>query len=417
MILPIVTALSPRGLRPDAGRPTRRARSPSAPPLGDDPHRRAAVRPARRHLRLDARPRPRARRDDRRHHPRLELADGTPWTLLVLQRRRDLRLARSPTTPPSSTARRRPARSSPPVWCSSSSPSSSTRSPGSSSSAGRPSPNEHRRRERRSDRDRSRRRSTPGPRRAPRARPSTARGRARGAPRTSSPGSSCGSPSSSPSSRWSGSCGPSSAKGVELLLESTWWTNSPARHHAPPTSAAAPTTPSRARCMQARGHRADRRCRSASSPRSTSSSTAAAGSPGRSRFMVDILTGVPVDRRGAVHLRRVGDDVRLPAGRASPSALALVLLMIPVVVRSTEEMLKLVPERAARGVLRPGRARSGRPSCEVVLPTAFSGIVTGVLLGLARVMGETAPLLILGPYTKIDRHEPLRRPHGRRCRR
>ena len=115
-------------------------------------------------------------------------------------------------------------------------------------------------------------------------------------------------------------------------------------------------------------------------------------------FMVDILSGVPsivaalfiyavwVTTFG---FRRVGFAVTL----------ALVLLMIPVVVRSTEEMLKLVPNE-----LREASFALGVPKwitiTKVVLPTAFSGIVTGVLLGLARVMGETAPLLILGPYTK-----------------
>jgi len=115
-------------------------------------------------------------------------------------------------------------------------------------------------------------------------------------------------------------------------------------------------------------------------------------------FMVDILTGVPsivaalfiyavwVTTFG---FQRVGFAV----------CLALVLLMIPVVVRSTEEMLKLVPNE-----LREASYALGVPKwktvVKVVLPTAFSGIVTGVLLGLARIMGETAPLLILGPYTK-----------------
>ncbi len=115
-------------------------------------------------------------------------------------------------------------------------------------------------------------------------------------------------------------------------------------------------------------------------------------------FMVDILSGVPsivaalfiyavwVTTFG---FQRVGFAV----------SLALVLLMIPVIVRSTEEMLKLVPNE-----LREASYALGVPKwitiSKVVLPTAFSGIVTGVLLGLARVMGETAPLLILGPYTK-----------------
>ena len=74
--------------------------------------------------------------------------------------------------------------------------------------------------------------------------------------------------------------------------------------------------------------------------------------------------------------------------------------MIPAVVRSTEEMLKLVPNE-----LREASYALGVPKwktiMKVVLPTAFSGIITGILLGLARVMGETAPLIILGPYTKV----------------
>jgi len=115
-------------------------------------------------------------------------------------------------------------------------------------------------------------------------------------------------------------------------------------------------------------------------------------------FMVDILTGIPsivaalfiyalwVTTFG---FQRVGFAV----------CLALVLLMIPVVVRSTEEMLKLVPNE-----LREASYALGVPKwktiAQIVVPTAFSGIITGILLGLARIMGETAPLLILGPYTK-----------------
>ena len=115
-------------------------------------------------------------------------------------------------------------------------------------------------------------------------------------------------------------------------------------------------------------------------------------------FMVDILTGVPSIVAGlfvyalwvtTFGLQRVGFAV----------CLALVLLMIPVVVRSTEEMLKLVPNELREAAYALGVPK-WKTIMKVVLPTAFSGIVTGVLLGLARVMGETAPLLILGPYTK-----------------
>ena len=115
-------------------------------------------------------------------------------------------------------------------------------------------------------------------------------------------------------------------------------------------------------------------------------------------FMVDILTGIPSIVAGlfvyAVWVTTFGFQ-RV----AFAVCLSLVLLMIPTVVRSTEEMLKLVPNE-----LREASYALGVPKwktiVKVVLPTAFSGIVTGILLGLARVMGETAPLLILGPYTK-----------------
>jgi phosphate transport system permease protein len=115
-------------------------------------------------------------------------------------------------------------------------------------------------------------------------------------------------------------------------------------------------------------------------------------------FMVDILTGVPSIVAAlfiyAVWVTTFGFD---RVGFAV--SLALVLLMIPVIVRSTEEMLKLVPNELREAAYALG-VPTWKTIMRVVLPTAFSGIVTGVLLGLARVMGETAPLLILGPYAK-----------------
>ena len=115
-------------------------------------------------------------------------------------------------------------------------------------------------------------------------------------------------------------------------------------------------------------------------------------------FMVDILTGIPSIVAGlfvyavwvtTLGFQRVGFAV----------CLSLVLLMVPVVVRSTEEMLKLVPHELREAAYALGVPK-WKTILRVVLPTALSGIVTGILLGLARVMGETAPLLILGPYTK-----------------
>jgi len=115
-------------------------------------------------------------------------------------------------------------------------------------------------------------------------------------------------------------------------------------------------------------------------------------------FMVDILTGVPSIVAAlfiyALWVTTFGFQ-RVPFA----VTLALTLLMIPTIVRSTEEMLKLVPNELREASYALGVPK-WRTIVSIVLPTAFSGIVTGVLLGLARVMGETAPLIILGPYTK-----------------
>ncbi|MBD2757929.1 phosphate ABC transporter permease PstA [Yimella sp. cx-573] len=113
-------------------------------------------------------------------------------------------------------------------------------------------------------------------------------------------------------------------------------------------------------------------------------------------FMVDILTGIPSVVAAlfvyALWVTTFGFQ-RIPFA----VCLALTILMVPTIVRSTEEMLKLVPNE-----LREASYALGVPKwktiVKIVLPTAFSGIVTGILLGLARVMGETAPLIILAPY-------------------
>jgi len=115
-------------------------------------------------------------------------------------------------------------------------------------------------------------------------------------------------------------------------------------------------------------------------------------------FTVDILTGIP-SIVAALFIYAVWVTVFGFQRVAFAVCLALVMLMIPVVVRSTEEMLKLVPNDLREAAYALGVPK-WKTIVRVVLPTAFSGIITGVLLGLARVMGETAPLLILGPYTK-----------------
>ncbi|MBK5238617.1 MAG: phosphate ABC transporter permease PstA [Actinomycetales bacterium] len=111
-------------------------------------------------------------------------------------------------------------------------------------------------------------------------------------------------------------------------------------------------------------------------------------------FFVDVMTGIPSIVAGlfafALFAIFFGPGVRFGIG----GAVALSVLMIPVVVRSTEEMLKLVPNE-----LREAAFALGVPKwltvVKVVLPTAVGGIITGVMLSISRIIGETAPLLII----------------------
>ena len=122
-------------------------------------------------------------------------------------------------------------------------------------------------------------------------------------------------------------------------------------------------------------------------------------------FMVDILTGIPSIVAAlfiyAVFIASLGQR-----GSGWLVSLALVILMVPVVVRTTEEMLRLVPNE-----LREASYALGVPKWKtilrVVLPTAFTGLITGVILGIARVAGETAPLLILVGYSPSMNWNPF----------
>ncbi len=111
-------------------------------------------------------------------------------------------------------------------------------------------------------------------------------------------------------------------------------------------------------------------------------------------FLVDVMTGIPSIVAGlfayALFVLFAGPGVRMGLG----GAIALSLLMIPVVVRSSEEMLKLVPNELREASYALGVPK-WRTILKVVLPTALAGIVTGVTLAVARVIGETAPLLII----------------------
>jgi phosphate transport system permease protein len=108
------------------------------------------------------------------------------------------------------------------------------------------------------------------------------------------------------------------------------------------------------------------------------------------RFAADVLNGVPSIVIGIFAY----SIAVLPLRRFSAVAggLALGVMMIPIIVRTTEELLRLVPDSLREGALALGATRA-RAVWSVVLPAAAPGIVTGVLVALARVAGETAPLL------------------------
>lgn len=108
------------------------------------------------------------------------------------------------------------------------------------------------------------------------------------------------------------------------------------------------------------------------------------------RFAADVLTGTPSIVAGAFSYALVV----LPMGRPSAlaGATALMLLMVPMVTRTTEEMLRLVPSSQRDASLAVGATRASTVF-GVLLPAALPGVVTGILLAVARVAGETAPLL------------------------
>lgn len=115
-------------------------------------------------------------------------------------------------------------------------------------------------------------------------------------------------------------------------------------------------------------------------------------------FMVDVLAGVP-SIVAALFIFSLWIATLGFQQSAFAVALALVLLMLPVVVRAAEEMLRLVPDE-----LREASYALGIPKWKtivrIVFPIAMPGIISGILLAVARVIGETAPVLILVGYSR-----------------
>lgn len=122
-------------------------------------------------------------------------------------------------------------------------------------------------------------------------------------------------------------------------------------------------------------------------------------------FMVDILSGVP-SIVASLFIYSMWVVMFGMSRSGFAVSLALVLLMLPIVVRNTKEMLRVVPND-----LREASYALGVPKwktiAKIVLPTALSGIVTGIMLSIARVMGKSAPMLILVATSRIITWNPF----------
>nr|WP_296068280.1 phosphate ABC transporter permease PstA [uncultured Actinoplanes sp.] len=133
---------------------------------------------------------------------------------------------------------------------------------------------------------------------------------------------------------------------------------------------------------------------------------------GTVRFFVDVMTGIPSIVAGLfvlsfwVLIVSPWFNDGTPRFSGFAASLALTVLMLPTIVRSTEEMLRLVP-----GPLREGAYALGVPQWKtilrVVLPTALPGIVTGIMLSIARAAGETAPVLLVAGGAAAINFDPF----------
>src|SRR6266511_1083289 len=130
------------------------------------------------------------------------------------------------------------------------------------------------------------------------------------------------------------------------------------------------------------------------------------------RFFVDVMTGIPSIVAGLfilsfwVLIVSPWFNNGQPQFSGFAAALALTVLMLPTIMRSTEEMLRLVP-----GPLREGAYALGVPQWKtitrIVMPTALPGIVTGIMLAVARAAGETAPVLLVAGGAAAINFDPF----------
>ncbi len=127
------------------------------------------------------------------------------------------------------------------------------------------------------------------------------------------------------------------------------------------------------------------------------------------RFLVDVMTGIPSIVAGLFAFALWATLFGIGTKNALGGAVALAVLMIPTVVRNSEEMLRIVPNELREAALALGVPK-WRVVAKVVLPTAASGLASGVTLAIARVIGETAPLLVAVGFTHALNTNPTSGP-------
>ncbi|SFF69445.1 phosphate ABC transporter membrane protein 2, PhoT family [Actinacidiphila alni] len=128
-------------------------------------------------------------------------------------------------------------------------------------------------------------------------------------------------------------------------------------------------------------------------------------------FFVDVMTGIPSIVAGLFILSMWFVLLDKAPATGFAGSLALAILMMPIVVRSTEEMLKLVPNELREASLALGVPK-WRTITKVVIPTALGGITTGVMLSIARIAGETAPIALLVFGSNVINNDPFKDPQA-----
>jgi phosphate transport system permease protein len=126
-------------------------------------------------------------------------------------------------------------------------------------------------------------------------------------------------------------------------------------------------------------------------------------------FLVDVMTGIPSIVAGLFAFSLFTLIVGPKAFSGFSASVALSVLMIPIVVRSCEEMLRLVPHDLREASFALGVSRFST-IIKIVLPTAIAGIITGVMLAIARVIGETAPIFMAASFTDNFNANPFNGP-------